>query len=126
MKNIKLSKMEWEILRIIWEKGSSSVRDVSQNISEQNKRAYTTIQTYMERMIEKKLLKKEKIGLVNFYISIVEKKNLINHEISTFIQNVFNGSSSRFAAYLFNSDQLDEKDIKRIKEMIEEKEKKND
>lgn len=126
MKNFSLSKMEWEILRIIWKSGSLSVRNICETISEQNKRAYTTIQTYMERMVEKNLLKKEKIGLVNFYKANVAKKDIINNEFSKFVQNVFNGSSSQLTAYLFDSNHLNEKDIETIKEMIKEKEKKND
>ena len=123
MKKNNISNLEWEILRIIWSKEKICVKEMLEFLSDQNKRAYTTIQTYMERMVEKGFLSKEKIGLVNFYSSIVKEKNLINKEISKFIQNVFAGSYSNFASYLFDSNKLEHKDIEIIKKMIDEKEK---
>ncbi len=126
MKRINISNLEWEILRIIWQKGKITVKEISKALSEPNKRAYTTIQTYMERMIEKGFLTKEKIGLVNFYHAAVQKKNFISKETSKFIQNVFAGSYSNFAAYLFDSDKLEKNDVEKIKKMIEKKEREDD
>ena len=126
MKKINISNLEWEILRIIWNKGKITVKEINEVLSDQNKRAYTTIQTYMERMVEKGFLTKEKIGLVNFYSAIVKEKNLIDKEITKFIHNVFAGSYSNFAAYLFDADKLEKEDIEMIKKMIEENEKEND
>ncbi|HHE39162.1 MAG TPA: BlaI/MecI/CopY family transcriptional regulator [Candidatus Cloacimonetes bacterium] len=126
MKKLNISNLEWEILRITWQKGKITVKEISKALSKPNKRAYTTIQTYMERMVEKGFLTKEKIGLVNFYKAIVREKNLINKEISKFTQNVFAGSYSNLAAYLFDAHKLDKEDIEMIKKMIAEKENEND
>ena len=64
----KLTPVEWEIMDTIWaRKKPSSVRDVCQQTYPNGEKAYTTIQTIMNTLEKKKLLRRKKTGLVNFY-----------------------------------------------------------
>ena len=121
----KLSNFEWEIIQIIWaSKGKSTVRDIYERLSSDQDRAYTTVQTYMERLVEKKYLKKKKIGMVNFYSAKITEEVTLKNEANTFVKNAFDNSFGKLAAFLFDSDSLSNEDIDKIKKMIEEKEKK--
>jgi len=121
-----LTKFEWEIMKNVWKKGNATVRDVHEALSHSKSRAYTTIQTYMERLVEKKYLTKQKIGLVNFYSSKVKEKDTLKRETNHFVKNAFDGSFSKLAAFLFNTHDFDEKDLEEIKQLIEEKEQANE
>lgn len=121
-----LTKFEWEIMKLVWKKGNATVRDVHEALPPSLSRAYTTIQTYMERLVEKKYLTKEKIGLVNFYSSKVKEKDTLKRETNHFVKNAFDGSFSKLAAFLFNTHDFDEKDLEEIKQLIEEKEQANE
>jgi len=117
-----LSEIEWQILKHLWEKGVLSVREVRQKLFPDGERAYTTIQTYMDRMVEKKLLKKEKIGLVNFYQPLVDKKSMRRKATDTLITKAFDGSFGSLAAFLVDSYNLSEHDLEKIKDLIKKKE----
>ncbi|MEA1987193.1 MAG: BlaI/MecI/CopY family transcriptional regulator [Candidatus Marinimicrobia bacterium] len=119
--NNSLTKFEWEIMKVIWTTKNISAREVLEKLSKKNQRAYTTIQTYLERLTKKRFLKKEKIGLVNFYSPIVKKEKALRSETNDFVEKLFHGSYSQMAAFLFDTNSLKEKDFMEIKKMIKKR-----
>lgn len=123
MKNkIALSDLEWQIMQMLWEKGVVSVKEVWQALFPDGSKAYTTIQTYMDRMTEKGLLKKQKIGMVNFYHALLNKRTLINQATDNLVIKAFNGSFFNLAAFLVDSPSLSREELEKIKELIKTKE----
>ncbi len=122
MRKLKpLSDIEWRIMQVLWKKGVVSIKEVWHALYPDGEKAYTTVQTYMERMIEKGLLHKEKIGLVNFYRALVDERTVIKQATEKFVSNIFNGSFGSLAAFLVDSDNLSFDDLERIKQLIEKK-----
>ena len=121
-KPIMLSDLEWQIMQVLWEKGVMSVKEVWQALYPNGEKAYTTIQTYLERMADKNLLSKQKIGLVNFYHALVEKKMILKHATENLVSRAFNGSFFSLAAYLVDSPNLSSEELEKIKELIKSKE----
>jgi len=76
----------------------------------------------MDRMTEKKLLYKEKIGLVNFYRPLIDEQTLKKQATEKLVSNTFNGSFGNLAAFLVDSYNLSGKDLEKIKKLIEKKE----
>jgi BlaI family penicillinase repressor len=120
-----LTRLEWEIMKQVWKNGKTTVRDVHEALADSQQRAYTTIQTYMERLVDKKILRKEKIGLVNFYSAIIKESDTLKRETNHFVKRAFDGSFSKLAAFLFNTQDFNEEDLQNIKRLIEEKEREN-
>jgi BlaI family penicillinase repressor len=120
-----LTRLEWEIMKQVWKNGKTTVRDVHEILADSQQRAYTTIQTYMERLVEKKFLSKEKIGLVNFYSAKIKENDTLKRETNHFVKRAFDGSFSKLAAFLFDTQDFNEEDLKNIKRLIEEKEREN-
>jgi len=120
-----LSEFEWKILNIIWQNKKASAREVYDVISLSESKAYTTVQTYLERLVEKKFLKKKKIGMVNFYSALSKEHETLEKETRSFVKKAFNNSFTKLAAFLFDSETLQQEDIDAIKEMIAKKEQKN-
>ena len=116
-----LSKIEWQILKVVWQKKQVSVREVWDEAYPNAEKAYTTIQTYMDRMVEKKVLEKEKIGMVNFYRPLVTEKLAINRATESLVSRAFDGSFGMLAEFLIDSRFLTREDLDKIKKMIEQK-----
>jgi len=117
-----LSDLEWQIMQALWEKGVLSVKEVLQKLFPKGEKAYTTVQTYMDRMVEKKLLNKQKIGLVNFYHPQVDKKTLLKQAMENLVSRAFNGSFFGLAAFLVDSPNLSKEELDKIKDLIRRKE----
>jgi predicted transcriptional regulator len=123
MKKSKLfSEIEWEIFKSLWKKDKISVKEVWQEIYPNGEKAYTTIQTYMDRMVIKGFLQKEKIGLVNFYSPLISEKKALQQATNTFVQRAFNGSFGLLAQFLVDSSNLSIEDIDKIKKLIAKRE----
>lgn len=113
-----LSKFEWTIMNQLWELEKASARDMVDSLPEESQRAYTTIQTYMERLVDKGYLTKEKIGMVNFYQPKVGREKIVDGATTSFIDRVFAGSGSSLAAYLLKNKNLKPEDLKQIRDIL--------
>jgi len=124
-KKIKLTPAEWEIMNTIWELGGeTSVRDVLENTFPNGEKAYTTIQAFMTILEKKKLLKRRKIGLVNFYTPLRKRDEVVKAEMSIMLSRLFNGSVTALASSLLSMENVSMEEIEDLKKMINEKEKK--
>lgn len=119
---IALSDLEWLIMQMLWEKGVMSVKEMWQALYPNGEKAYTTIQTYMDRMADKNLLSKQKIGLVNFYHALVDKKMVLKQATENLVSRAFNGSFFNLAAFLVDSPNLSNEELEKIKKLIKSKE----
>jgi len=118
-----LTPLEWEIMSIVWEfKKAPSVRDVLETAYPNREKAYTTVQTVMNNLEAKDFLKKEKIGLVNFYKPVKKRDTVIKKETSRFVDKVFGGSFQSLANYLVASESLSDEEIADLKQLISDHE----
>lgn len=123
-KKYNLSALEWEIMEVIWRIGGTpSVRQVLEAAYPNGEKAYTTVQTVMNNLENKGFLRKEKIGLVNFYHPLKKKEELISKETGNFVRKVFNGSFQALANYIIASDSLNDEEIADLKKIIDDHEK---
>ena len=121
-----LSDMEWQILQVIWEQKEVTVRDVRDKIAPNGERAYTTIQTYMERMVEKGLLTKRKLGMVNFFKAAIAQDQLQRTAAKKFINRAFRGNIGQLASFLVNDFELSSDELQQLKTLISQKEQSDD
>ena len=115
-----LSQFEWLIMNHLWDSEKASAREVMEAMPGEAQRAYTTIQTYLERLVDKGYLTKEKIGMVNFYTAQVPRAAAVDGATSTFIDRVFQGSGSNLAAYLLKNKKLSSDDLKQIQDILKQ------
>ncbi len=115
-----LSPFEWILMNHLWELGNASARELNEALPEDARRAYTTIQTCLERLVDKRYLSKEKTGMVNFYTAQVAREDVVDGATARFIDRVFHGSGSSLAAYLVKHKKLEDADIQKIRDILDE------
>ena len=122
----KLNEAEWEIMEGIWRFNRPvTVREIHELLYPNGEKAYTTVQTFMNILTEKGFLKREKTGLVNFYTPTLTQEEAARLETRKLVSRLFRGSFGAFASYLINSGELSDEDLKQLKSLIEQKEKKS-
>lgn len=120
--NKHLSPLEWEVMNAVWNLGGNpSVREVVSKLYPNGEKAYTTVQTVMNNLADKGFLKREKIGLVNFYKPAKRRQNLLEKATDKFVERVFGGSFRALANYLVQSDSLTQEEIIELKKILEQK-----
>jgi predicted transcriptional regulator len=119
-KNATLTPQELEIMKLVWQRGSATVRDVYEALLEQRKIAYTTVMTMMKILESKGFLKKRRQDRAFIYSPTHPKNQVIGGMIREFIDRVFNGSAERLLVHLVQSRRLRERDLQKIVRMVEE------
>src|SRR5215470_3020856 len=88
-----LTPQELEIMKIVWQRGSATVRDVYEALLERRKIAYTTVMTMMKILEQKKFLRKTQVDRAYLYRPAQPKKQVIGLMVRDFVNRVFNGSA---------------------------------
>ena len=117
-KSPTLTEQELEIMKIVWEFGAATVRDVYETMLSRRRIAYTTVMTMMKIMEEKKYLKRRLDKRAYIYEGTRPKKQMIREMVSEFINRVFNGSAEPLLAHLVEERRVSEKELKQIARMI--------
>lgn len=119
----KLTPVEWEIMQAVWAfEEAVTVRDVLEKLYPAGEKAYTTVQTVMNTLVQKKLLLRKKIGMVGFYTPTHSREETTLQETSRLVSKVFGGSIPAVASSLMSLDDLDLDDIAEIKRLIRRRE----
>ncbi len=71
--SFNVTEPEFLILRILWREGALSVREIHDQLSNQNGWAYTTTKTVMDRMAKKDVLSRESSHGVFLYRPLISK-----------------------------------------------------
>jgi predicted transcriptional regulator len=70
----KLSTLEQQILRVLWDLGPTSVREIQEHLPEASRPAYTTVQTLVYRLEAKQAVRRtKKIGNALIFEAVVTR-----------------------------------------------------
>ena len=115
-----LTDQELEIMKIVWDHVSPTVRDVYEDLLKRRKVAYTTVMTMMNILVEKKYLNKRSGDRAFTYQPTKPKQQVIKAMVSDFLGRVFDGSAQPLLVHLVDDHRLTEKDLEELQRMIEE------
>src|SRR3954451_20965120 len=109
-----LTGQELEIMKIVWERESATVRDVYEALLERRKVAYTTVMTMMKILEQKKHLKKTQADRAYVYQPTQPKRLVIGAMVRDFVTRVFNGSAEPLLVHLVEEGGLSQEDLEEI------------
>ncbi|HXK04718.1 MAG TPA: BlaI/MecI/CopY family transcriptional regulator [Verrucomicrobiae bacterium] len=109
-----LTEQELEIMKIVWERDSATVRDVYEALLERRKVAYTTVMTMMKILEQKKYLKKTLADRAYVYRPAQPKRQVIGGMVRDFVDRVFNGSAEPLLLHLVEEHGLSSEELEEI------------
>ena len=113
-KQVKLTKLELEIMGAVWALGSASVREIQEQLPEQKRPAYTTVQTIIYRLEEKGAVRRvKKVGNAHIFEAVVTRKAAHSRLIDELL-NVFGGSPRSLMAQLVETGRLTLEDVRDV------------
>jgi predicted transcriptional regulator len=119
-----LTGQELEIMKIVWQLGAATVRNVYEALRQRRQIAYTTVMTMMNVLEGKKYLKKRPQGRAYVYQPTKPQSQVLTGMVREFIDRVFDGSAQPLLVHLVKDRRLSEKDLLQIKRLIREGENK--
>src|SRR4030095_804866 len=117
-KQVRLTRLELEVMGAVWALGSASVREIQEHLPEQKRPAYTTVQTIIYRLEEKGAVRRvKKIGNAHIFEPLVTRKAAHNRLIDDLL-HVFGGSPRLLMAQLVETGQLTLEDIRELESTL--------
>lgn len=122
--NSKPTESELEILQILWEKGTCTVRDVHEVLEKTKDAGYTTTLKLMQIMHEKGLVERDTSAKTHIYKALINQQKTEQHLVNKMINNVFNGSAARLVMQALGNHSASKEEIDSIKEYLDQLSKK--
>jgi BlaI family transcriptional regulator, penicillinase repressor len=114
MQEPRLSKAETRILEQYWKLGTASVREVLDSLPEEERVAYTTVQTLVYRLEEKGALQKvKKIGNAQLFQPVLDQ-NQYRSRLVRDLLDLFGGSPRLLVSDLIENGALTLRDLKML------------
>jgi BlaI family transcriptional regulator, penicillinase repressor len=110
----KLSKAETRILEQYWKLGTSSVREILDSLPDEERVAYTTVQTLVYRLEQKGALRKvKKIGNAQLFEAAMDQSEFRGGLVRDLLE-LFGGSPRLLVSNLLETGSLTLKDLKTL------------
>ena len=115
-----LTPHELAIMKVVWRREKSTVRDVYEALRETRQVAYTTVMTMMKILEEKGYLKKTSVDRAHLYKPARPRQQVVGAMVRDFLDRVFDGASDSLLLHLAKDNKLTEKQRRIVKQIIEE------
>jgi BlaI family transcriptional regulator, penicillinase repressor len=118
-KNFKPTESELEILRVLWEKGEATVRDVHEILSKTKDAGYTTTLKLMQIMHEKGMVKRDERNKTHKYIPLISREKTQKQFVGKMIDTLFQGSSTQLVMQALGNHQTSKEELEEIQKLID-------
>jgi len=115
---------ELEILEILWESGSATVRQVKQELELKGRNVgYTTTLKMMQIMTDKGMLSRTMDGRTHIYTPIIQAGAARNALIDRIVNAAFGGSAMKLVLQALGNHEATPEELQEIRAMIDKMEK---
>ena len=122
-KSPTLTEHELEIMKIVWNTGQATVREVYETLLDRRKVAYTTVLTMMKILEAKGYLTKDREERAHVYRPARAEHTVVRSMVREFVDRVFNGSAQPLLLHLVKDRRLSERELEELTRLLKESEK---
>jgi predicted transcriptional regulator len=111
---------ELAILRVLWERGPSTVREVHDALSSSQETGYTTVLKLLQIMTDKGLVVRDESQRAHVYASSESEQRTQRKLIGDLMDRAFGGSPSKLVMQALSASKASADDLTAIRQMIDE------
>ena len=120
----RLTPLELEIMQVLWEKGAANVQVVQQSLTRDL--AYTTVQTMLNILLQKRKVKRTLKERAYFYTPVVSRKTVRGRAVRDLIDRLFGGSAESLVMSLVETRQITPEKLDKLRGLVEEQKEETD
>ena len=111
---------ELEILRVLWERGESTVREVYEVLNERHPTGYTTVLKLLQIMTEKGLVQRDARQRAHVYEARTPREDTERQLVGDLLERAFAGSASSLVMRALSSKRTSPEELARIRKHLDE------
>jgi BlaI family transcriptional regulator, penicillinase repressor len=119
---VRPTKLELAILRILWQRGSATVREIHGALNEAKPTGYTTALKMLQIMTDKGLVERDESTRPQIYRARHTQSRTQQHLLTDLMQRAFGGSVKALVMQALASKKSSREDLETIRKMLEKME----
>ena len=119
-KTARPTDRELTILRILWDNGPSTVRQVNEAMNQDENTGYTTTLKLMQIMAEKRLLLRDDSQFKHIYRPALTEEKAQKQLVGELIEKAFSGSAEKLVMRALSAKKVSAKELASIKKMLDD------
>ena len=114
---VELTEVEWEIMKVVWEKEPCAAGTVQESLVESRDRAYSTVKTTMDRMVEKGFLEIQRIRNLQLFKSRISELDAKRGEFRKMLKRAFDGALTPMMQFLIEHEGLSKEEASQLRQL---------
>ena len=111
---------ELEILKVLWRRGPSTVREVFETLGESKTTGYTTVLKTMQIMAEKGLVVRDESERAHRYEPAAPEDETQRRLVGDLLRRAFDGSAKKLVMQALSTERASAEELSEIRHMLDE------
>jgi BlaI family penicillinase repressor len=126
MPEIQPTDRELEALKVLWDRGEATVRDICDALNAGGEElAYTTVLSLLQVMEQKGLVIHRSLGKAYVYLPVIEREKTLRQLATGFLDRVFDGALDEYLVAALGKRKISMNEIEQLEQMLAEHRQKN-
>lgn len=110
---------ELEILRVLWDRGPSTVREVYETLEREKETGYTTVLKFLQIMKEKGLVTRDETSRSHVYTARLREEETQGQLVRDLLDRAFGGSARNLVMRALSSKEVSAEELGEIRDLLE-------
>ncbi len=111
---------ELAILRVLWERGPSTVREVTEAVHEDRGTGYTTALKLLQIMTEKGLVRRDDRERTHIYEAVLPAEETQRQLVADLLERAFGGSAEQLVVQALSAKRASREELAQIRKLLDE------
>jgi BlaI family penicillinase repressor len=123
MGEIRLGRMQFRIMQVLWDRGRASAREITNALNESEPVAHSTVQTLLRQLEAKGAVGHEAEGRTFVFSPRLDEDRVKRTATRDLLERVFGGSVGGLVAHLLKDERLSRSELEELRRLIERRRK---
>ncbi|GAB5407123.1 MAG: CopY/TcrY family copper transport repressor [Aureliella sp.] len=114
-----ISRGETQVLKALWDLEKGSVGEIHSAVPDELNMDYSTVQTYVRRLLAKGYVSAQRVGRNKVYRPAVKKTEVIGEAVDDFLEHMFDGQLLPMVRHLVGSRDVTPEEINDLMRIVE-------
>jgi len=115
----RLGKVQLEIMRILWRRDRATAREITEEMSQTQRVAHSTVQTLLRQLQTKGAVTYDVEDRTFVYRPLYQQSEVTETATRDLLARLFNGSAYGLMAHLLKHEEVSDEDLARLRELID-------
>lgn len=115
-----LTEAELRLMKVLWERGPSTVSEVLESLPDRVSLAYSTVRTTLRILEEKGYVRHSTRGRAFVYHALVDRGEARRSATQYIISRFFNNSPELLVLNVLENEDIEDADLERLRQLVDE------